>query len=197
MNIKILLSVLSLIFFSTTAYAAPKPETIMAASEFVILLMEDADNLSNLPENLQEDALLKLVNRSFNIPRVGRFVIGRYWRRATIEQRYEFLEVFEQAAVRTFSPLVKGISLDKFEIDRVTFDLKNNKIKASVYSTLTTEDRVIKIRWMLRDYSDGYQIIDIIAEGISLIVTLRSEYTTYIKNHSIDDLITKLQEQGK
>ena len=197
MNFKILLTILSLIFFSTTVYAAPNPKITVEAAEFVISLMKSASGLKHLHNKYhQEDALLYLVRQSFDIPLVARFVMGRYWRKATVQQRYEFLEVFEHAAVRTFSPLIKGVSLDNFEIVRVNFNLKKNKIKASVYSTLVIEDRVIKIRWMLRDYGDGFQIIDIIAEGISLIVTLRSEYTTYIKNHSIDDLIINLQKQG-
>lgn len=207
MNFKIFLTILSLIFFSTSnVYAEVDSLSISAAaSEFVISLMKDADNLSKLPKDQQEEALLRLVNRGFNIPLVARFVMGRYWRRATVSQRSEFLDVFEHAAVRTFSPLIGNISLENFKIDRVIFDYNENKhrVESLVFSTLTSDKRVIKIRWRLRGYlclsldCPEYQIIDIVAEGISLVVTLRSEYTTYIKNHSIDELIIKLQEQGK
>lgn len=198
MNFKIFLTILSLIFFSTASYAEPNPKITMTASEFVISLMKDANTLSELPKDQQQEALLKLVNRGFNIPLVARFVMGRYWRKATVLQRHEFLEVFEHAAVRTFSPLLGDVPLDKFKINRVTFTLNDDtsRIEAMVYSTLIIDNDTIKIRWMLRNYGDGYQAIDITAEGISLVVTLRSEYTTYIKNHSIEGLIDKLRGKG-
>ncbi|MCH7795062.1 MAG: ABC transporter substrate-binding protein, partial [Proteobacteria bacterium] len=42
---------------------------------------------------------------------------------------------------------------------------------------------------------DGYRIVDIVAEGISIAVTLRSEYTSVLKQSGgdIDALVRKLR----
>jgi len=192
MNFRILfLSLFSVLFLTfSTASAQQSPE------EFVVSLMEQAKGISNLEGWIQEDALLYLVRHNFDISMVGKFVLGRYWRRATLEQKQEFLDVFELAAVRSFSPLIKDIPLDTFKIVRVEYDHITNIL---VYTTIKPKDQIIKIRWRLRlAYNpSGYKIIDITAEGVSLIVTLRSEYTSYIKNHSLDELIVKLRKRGE
>ena len=128
---------------------------------------------------------------------VGKFVLGRYWRTADAKQKSEFLQVFEKAAVRSFSPLLSGVPLDTFKIVRVEYKHVTNIV---VFSTIESKkDEIIKIRWRLRIMYNRsvYKIINITAEGVSLIVTLRSEYTSFIKrNGGIDSLITRLRKKA-
>lgn len=192
MNIKTLLIATVMVFCSafsiaTVANAQATPE------EFVIRLMKDAKGISNLEPMHQEHVLLHLVRESFNIPRIGRFVLGRYWRKATPEQKAEFLEVFELAAVKAFSPMLKDIPLDTFKIIRVEH---RDRLNMSVYSTIEpTKNKVIKLQWKLRvayNYR-AYEIVDIVAEGISLVITFRSEYGSVIRRQGgIDGLIAIL-----
>lgn len=195
MNFRILfLSLFSFLFLTvSTASAQQSPE------EFVVSLMGQAKGISNLEEWHQEDVLLYLIERNFDIKRVGRFVLGRYWRKATFKQRNEFLDVFKLAAVRTFSPLLKDVPLDTFKIVRIQWS-GSNTFEVFVFSTIELEkNKIIKIRWRLwRAYTrEAYKVIDITAEGVSLIVTLRSEYTSFIKrNGGIDSLIVELRRKA-
>ena len=193
MNTKTFLITMATMFFLTfsTAQAQQSPE------EFVVSLMGQASGLKHLQDKQhQDDALLYLVRQSFDIPTVGKFVLGRYWRNATSIQRAEFLEVFELAAVRAFSPLLKDIPLDTFKIIRVEY---KHDTDIRVFSIIEPKKgSSIKIQWRLRlAYGvSPYKIIDITAEGVSLVVTLRSEYTTYIKrNGGVDGLIAILRKR--
>lgn len=192
MSFRILfLSLFSFLFLTfSTANAQESPE------EFVVLLMIEAKGLAVLPGDIREQALLHLVRRSFDLPLVGKFVLGRYWRKATLEQKNAFLEVFELTAVRSFSPMLNDIPLDSFKIVRVIYKNSDNIL---VFSTIESGNKeVIKIHWRLRKrYGyEGYKIIDITAEGVSLVVTMRSEYTSFIKrNGGIDSLISALREK--
>jgi len=191
MNIRTFLTAMAATVFLTfsTAQAQLTPE------EFVVSLMADAQQLSSLNAADREQALSILVRNRFNIPVIGKFVLGRYWRRISPPQRQEFLEVFELAAVRTFSPMLANIPLDSFRVVRTNNKDINN---VKVWSTINLKGNIIKINWRLRkEYSrDGYKIIDITAEGVSLIVTLRSEYTSYIKNNGgIPGLIATLKQK--
>lgn len=195
MNFRILfLSLFSILFLTfSTASAQQSPE------DFVVSLMEQAKGISNLEPMNQEDVLLWLVQQSFDIPTVGKFVLGRYWRRATPKQKQEFLEVFELAAVRSFSPLLKDVPLDTFKIIRVEWS-DSDRLEVFVFSTIEPEkNKIIKIRWRLwKAYSySAYKVINITAEGVSLIVTMRAEYTTFIKrNGGIDSLIAELRKKA-
>lgn len=197
MNIKILfISLFSFVFLTfSTAQAQKSPE------EFVVSLMEEASGLSKLSEDTRELALLNLVRRGFDIPSVGKFVLGRYWRKATSEQQTEFLDVFEKAAVRSFSPLLGKIPLDSFKIVRVEYKHVTDII---VFSIIEPEKgNIIKIHWRLRlAYSpSAYKIINITAEGVSLVVTMRAEYSSFVKNNGgiyngIDNLIAELRRKA-
>ena len=194
MNFRIFfLSLFSFLFLTFSTASAQQPP-----DEFVISLMKSAKGISNLSEDIREQAVLNLVRRNFDIPTVGKFVLGRYWRRATFKQKQEFLGVFELAAVRSFSPLLKDVPLDSFKIVRVEWS-DSDRLEVFVFSTIKPKDQIIKIRWRLwKAYSrEAYKVMDITAEGVSLIVTLRSEYTTFIKrNGGIDSLITELRRKA-
>lgn len=196
MKIRIFLTAMAAVFLTFSTAQAQTP------GEFVVSLMNDAQQLSSLDVTDREQALLDLVRRGFNIPVIGKFVLGRYWRKITTTQKEEFLDVFELAAVRTFSPLLGDIPLDSFRVVRSSN--RNNNVV--VWSTIEPQEgKVIKIIWRLRRLHPGgtklqawpeYKIIDITAEGVSMIVTLRSEYTSYIKNNGgIDGLIAILHKK--
>ncbi len=46
-----------------------------------------------------------LLNEAFDIATIGRFVVGRYWRKASKEQQRDFLQIFEDVIVQRFLPL--------------------------------------------------------------------------------------------
>ena len=193
MNFRVFfLSLFSFLFLTfSTASAQQSPE------EFVVSLMEEANKISTLPEHIREQALLNLVRRGFDVKTVGKFVLGRYWRKANAKQKSEFLQVFEKATVRSFSPLLSGVPLDTFKIVRVEYKHVTDIV---VFSTIKPKKgETIKIRWRLRIMYNrsAYKVINIIAEGVSLIVTMRSEYTTFIKrNGGIDSLIAELRRKA-
>ena len=60
-----------------------------------------------------------LFRENFDVPAVGRFVLGRYWRKAKPETREAFLSVFEEIMIQRFAPKFAGYAETKFEIDRV------------------------------------------------------------------------------
>ncbi|HEY5597984.1 MAG TPA: ABC transporter substrate-binding protein, partial [Kiloniellales bacterium] len=60
------------------------------------------------------------------------------------------------------------------------------------------EGEPVKVDWRVQQQSDGgFKIVDISAEGVSIAVTLRSEYTTVLKNNNgnLADLTRILREK--
>ena len=57
----------------------------------------------------------------------------------------------------------------------------------------------IHVNWRVRKHGEGYKIVDIIAEGISIAVTLRSEYVSVLKRNGgdVDALTLVLREKAK
>ncbi len=140
-----------------------------------------------------------LVSEAFDLPEIGRFVLGRYWRRADAAQRSDFLDAFENMMMHRFLPLFSEFSSDRFDVN-ATRPYKNNPDFVSVESKLRRENgEPIRVNWRVRKHGEGYKIVDIVAEGVSIAVTLRSEYVSVLKRNGgdVDALTRVLREKTK
>lgn len=137
---------------------------------------------ASISEGEKEQRFRSLFNESFDVPAIGRFVIGRYWRGASEEDRAAFLKVFEDVIVQRFLPLLTDNSDKRFQIGRVTPDSKRPNIAIIDSAVPRAEGEPYKVGWRVREKDGGYKILDIVAEGASMVITLRSEYNTVIKS---------------
>ena len=148
-----------------------------------------------LSKDEQERRFRGLMDEGFDIPAIGRFVLGRYWRRANEAEQAAFLATFEDLIVHRFLPLFAEYSGDKISVG-VARPFTSNPDFISVSSKLLREEgEPVRIDWRVRRSDDGYRIVDIVAEGISIAVTLRSEYTSVLKQSGGDvgALVRKLR----
>src|SRR3546814_2429072 len=75
------------------------------AADFLTELQEKAASRlgdASISSEEKEQNFRQLFNESFDVPTIGRFVIGRYWRRASDADKQAFLKVFEDAMVQRF-----------------------------------------------------------------------------------------------
>ncbi len=146
-----------------------------------------------LAEAEQKLRFRSLLNEAFDLPAISRFVLGRYWRRADAAQRSDFLGAFEEMMLHRFLPLFSGFSSDKFEIGP-SRAYKNKPDFVSVETTLQrAKGEPIHVTWRVRKDGEGYKIVDIVAEGVSIAVTLRSEYVSVLKRNGGDvDALTRV-----
>ena len=150
----------------------------------------------SLPLSERKARFRVLFRESFDVPAVGRFVLGRYWRKATPETRAAFLSVFEEIMIQRFAPKFAGYAKTKFEISRVrALDRPGHFVIRSRISPDRGE--AIEIDWRVRERDGHFKILDVIGEGISMALTLRSEYASAIKASGgrVEGLIDRLRAQ--
>ena len=128
--------------------------------------------------------LRELLREDFDVPALGRFVLGRFWQILTPSEKQEFLELFENYVVVTYSErLIEycngGTSL------RVTGS-RPDPDAAIVISELVQGSgagaakrdpsaQPIRVDWRLSTLNGGYKITDIIIDGLSMAVNGRSQ----------------------
>jgi len=150
----------------------------------------------SLPLSERKTRFRVLFRENFDVPAVGRFVLGRYWRRAKPEARDAFLSVFEEIMIQRFAPKFAGYADTSFEITRVRALDKTGDFMIS--SKISPDDgEAIEIDWRVRERDGHFKILDVIGEGISMALTLRSEYASAIKvsGGRIQGLIDRLRSQ--
>ncbi|GAB4354374.1 MAG: ABC transporter substrate-binding protein [Kiloniellaceae bacterium] len=164
---------------------APALDTKQAANFLAELQEKAASRLgdASISEQEKEDHFRKLFNENFDVPAIGQFVIGRYWRNASEADRKEFLAVFEDAMVQRFLPLLAENSSERFHIVSVTPDGANENMALIDSRINRPEGEPYQVRWRVRESNGDFKILDIVAEGVSMAITYRSEYGAVLKSN--------------
>ena len=149
------------------------------------------DNLDS-PFAEREAAFRKVMVRGFDIPIVGRFVLGRHWRTATKEQRREYMAVFVDFIVRVYASRFDSYGGELFTARSVIDDESGDKIvRAQIVRPSGGDPIGVDFRVRMRD--EGYKVIDISVEGISMLHTHRVEFASVVNRKGIDGLLSDLR----
>ena len=146
------------------------------------------------PED-REREFRRLLTDGFHLELIGRFVLGRHWRRASDEERAEFQRLFEDYVVASYAQQLANYAGEQLVIQRG--QVKGER-GALVSSQITRpQGDPIQVEWRLRRAGEGWRIIDVVVEGISMAVTHRSEFSSVIGSHGgrIDGLLEVLRDK--
>ena len=138
----------------------------------------------------------QLLNEHFAVETIGRWVLGRYWRKATEEEQAEYIKLFEDLIVASY---VERFARYAGETLNITKTVVADKVDAIVYSRISRPESVdfIEVNWRVRLRDDKYKIVDVMVEGISMGQTQRSEFSSVIRNHGgkIEGLLSELRKR--
>lgn len=141
----------------------------------------------------KEDRFRDLMAEGFDLPLIGKFVLGANWKSATPEQQKEFADVFETALVQRFLPMFKDHADESLELTGVRRDQGNPKLIFIDSKISRPEGEPYAVEWRIRARSNDYKILDVSAEGVSMILTLRQEYDEVVEDSGVDGLIAALR----
>lgn len=142
----------------------------------------------------REAAFRELMVEGFDIPMVGRFVLGRHWRTASEEQRREYARVFVDFIVRVYASRFDSYGGERFTVEKVIPDESGDKIvRARIESPAGGDPITIDFR--VRPKEGGHKVIDVNVEGISMLHTHRVEFTSVINRKGFDGLLRELRSR--
>lgn len=120
-----------------------------------------------------------LLNEGFALKGIGRFALGRYWRRATPAQRNRYQRLFEDYIVNSYSARFGSYAGETFLIVKERID---NPGRASVSTRiLRPSGGPINVVWHLRERLGTLRAVDVVIEGISMSLTQRSDFASAIR----------------
>lgn len=173
------------------SYAAPggPGEFLKSLTDRAITQLTDPA----LPEEERRTRFRDLFRGNFDLPTISAFVLGRYWRSADEQTRGQFVKTFEDVMVDRFAPQFAGYGETRFQISGVRKAPGGQFLVSSVIKP--PNGKTAQIDWRVRQAGSQFKIIDVIAEGVSMAQTLRSEYGSVLQRNSGDvgELITRLR----
>ena len=173
------------------AVAAVQPG---AASELIRRLGEQAIAALGAPGaslEAREARFRGLLSEGFDLAFIGRFVLGRYWREATPAQRNVYLALFGEYVLKTYSARLGGYAGEGMTV----LSERPAGTKDVVVSTriLRPSGPPIDADWRVRTTGERYRIIDVMVEGVSMVMTQRSEFSSVVQRHGLQGLIEVLR----
>jgi phospholipid transport system substrate-binding protein len=124
-----------------------------------------------------------------------RLAVGRAWRDATPEQRKKLVEEFRSMLVRTYSNALQAYEGQEMRV--LPSRVKPGDTEATVRNQfIRAGGKPVPIEYQMHKTPEGWKIYDITVEGISLVLTYRSEFDQIVKQEGIEGLIKRLREKN-
>ena len=172
--------------------------TARAAVEDAVIFINQLGNqaiktlrATDLTLDQRESRFRSLLNRGFDLDFIGRFVLGRYWRVATADQKSDYIALYGEYLLQTYSARLGGYTDESFSV----IGARRANDKDIVVSTRLVRPSGMEIAadWRVRMFDGQYRIIDIMVEGISMAVTQRSEFAAVVQRDGIEGLLAILR----
>jgi phospholipid transport system substrate-binding protein len=172
--------------------------TPQASEDFIKNLGEKAITLltdQNDSGPARSEKFRQLLLENFDIPTIGRFTLGRYWRVATPPQREEFVQLLERMIVSTYRQRLDDYQGQTIEVRGSRAQQQYTLVESIVFDPQRNVD--IPVEWRLVSTASGPKIIDVTVEGISMGLTQRSEFASVIERNGgrIDGLLNEMRRR--
>lgn len=179
------------------AQARTTPAAWPEAGTFISTLADSAiSGLTDktVPPQERTQRFRTLLTRDFDIPEIARFVLGRYWRVATPDERTQYTKVFEDYIVELYSSRFQNYGGETLKVNAAYRDDDGAFVSSSL---LRPSGPPVKVDWKLRPATPSFKIVDIVVEGVSMSVTQRDDFAAAIQEHGgkVASLIDMLKQK--
>src|SRR5213082_70582 len=136
----------------------------------------------------------QLFHDDFDVPGIGQFVLGRYWRTAAPEEQQEFLRLFQEYIVQSYAARLGEYGGEPFRVIGS---------RASGGETVVTSEiarpngsRVL-VDWYVIERGGAPRITDVYVGGVSMKVTQRDEFASVIQRNGgrVDALLAQIRQR--
>lgn len=132
----------------------------------------------------------------FDLPFMGQSALGTHWAATSPQQRERFLSAVVSAEARAYSERFGQYGGQTLTVGRVS--ARPNGVTVVDSKLSQTNGQPIAIQWEVRDAGRGPRITDVKIEGVSMVMTRRSDFNSYIQNHGgkVEPLIEELEKRA-
>ena len=191
-------SLFNILFVIILTFASTKFSHALEPTDFVQSTIDKASEILS-SDNSKDKKIAELRNIAKNtvdIRGIGFYSLGSHRKSLDSDQKKEYLKIFEQYFLKSFSSRLAEYSDPKIRVDSQE---KLNEKYTMVSSTLLAGDDKpeVKIDWRIvtKDPNNPL-IIDVVIEGVSLAKVQKEEFNSIIQsnNGDINMLFTSLRE---
>jgi ABC-type transporter MlaC component len=185
-------------FILLLAGAAPAhPAAAGNASGFIADLGSQATHImkdAELSAADRQQRFQALMTEDFDLPKIARSVLGRYWQGTSDTEREQFTSAFAEYMGRMYSARFADYSAESFRVIKQRAESETTTV-VSTEITLLATGQSIDVDWSVAKTLDSYKVTDISAGGASLTRAQREEFSSAVQmsGGSVSNLIQRLR----
>jgi phospholipid transport system substrate-binding protein len=181
---------LILTIFSAVAIAADLSTPtgrVKDSVQKVISILKD----KSLKRENRWDKIGIVINDSFDFRSMSQSVLATNWKKASPEERQQFVVFFSQYLEDTYRTKIEAYTNQK--VDYVGETIRGKK--AVVETMIITDSTEIPVNYKLKNNDGTWFAYDVVIEGVSLVNNYRSTFAAIVKNDGMDGLLIDIQSR--
>lgn len=172
---------------------AARAVMVKTTEQVLKALRTEGDALVKQPEKLNR-IIDDLILPHFNFRKMSGWVLGRYWRGASEQQKTEFTSAFRDLLVRTYSR-----ALIDYRDQRIEFIA--SRVRSDTEVTVRAEidqggGPTVPVSYEMSLHDGQWKVYDVAVNGVSLVINFRSEFGQIVKRNGLDGLIQRLNDHN-
>ena len=144
----------------------------------------------------REAGIRRVLESYFDLPYMGRSTLGSYWNQTTPEQRQRFLKASANVEARAYAERFGQYRGQTLTVGRI--NARGNGVSIVDSKLTLSSGDPVAVQWEVRNEGQGPRIVDVRTEGVSMIMTRRADFVSYIRNHGgeVEALIDELEARA-
>ena len=187
----------STFFVTSTAIAETNPYVLMQQASDKLF----SDIKANQGKIKQNPDYLRTIVRNDLLPYVqvnyaGSLVLGSYFKSTTPEQRDKFFKAFGDFIEQAYAQVLTAYSSQQVQIEpaKEIGDKNLVNIRVNIMQTGGAAPIKLDFKWRKNSKTGEWQAYDMVAEGVSMVVTKQNEWSSILRQQGIDALTAQIQK---
>ena len=198
-------------WFSVMAFAVTAlfvTQTVRAETSPYVLMQQASDKLfadikSNQAKIKKDPNYLRTIVRNDLLPYVqvnyaGSLVLGSHFKSTTPEQREKFFKAFSDFIEQAYEQVLTAYTDQNIQIEPAKEVGDKNLVSIRVNIVQNGGQAPIKLdfKWRKNSKTGEWQAYDMVAEGVSMVVTKQNEWSGILRQQGIDALTAQIQKSA-
>jgi uncharacterized protein HI_1084 len=187
----------STLFVTSTAIAESNPYVLMQQASDKLF----SDIKANQGKIKQNPDYLRTIVRNDLLPYVqvnyaGSLVLGSHFKSTTPEQRDKFFKAFGDFIEQAYAQVLTAYSSQQIQIEpaKEIGDKNLVNIRVNIMQTGGAAPIKLDFKWRKNSKTGEWQAYDMVAEGVSMVVTKQNEWSSILRQQGIDALTAQIQK---
>ena len=198
-------------WFSLMAFAVATlfvTQTVRAETSPYVLMQQASDKLfadikNNQAKIKKDPNYLRTIVRNDLLPYVqvnyaGSLVLGSHFKSTTPEQREKFFKAFSDFIEQAYAQVLTAYTDQNIQIEPAKEVGDKNLVSIRVNIMQNGGQAPIKLdfKWRKNSKTGEWQAYDMVAEGVSMVVTKQNEWSGILRQQGIDALTAQIQKSA-